>query len=124
MGYYATWQPNQYPVGEIEWSGLTHIAIAFYTPNADGSLTLLGAAPQVVTDIVTAAHAHGVKVIASIGGADSGPDFEQATSGGTGALVQTLTSLLTTNDFDGVDIDWEPLNPNDEPTAIDIATPT
>src|SRR5262249_52422704 len=121
-GYYASWQPTQYPVANIEWSGLTHVAVAFYTPNADGTLSLLGADPDVVTDLVSAAHAHGVKAIASIGGADSGAAFEQATSSGTeSAFVANLATLVSTFAYDGVDIDWEPLNHDDEPIAIDIA---
>jgi hypothetical protein len=42
MGYYASWQPEQLPVSEIEWSGMTHVAMSFYMPDADGGLGLLG----------------------------------------------------------------------------------
>jgi chitinase len=122
MGYYASWQPSQYPVSEIEWSGLTHIAVAFYVPAADGSLSLLGADPQLVHDLVVAAHVHGVKAIASIGGANSGPSFEQATSSGTvGTFVTNLVQIVTTSAYDGIDIDWEPITTPDEPVVVDLA---
>jgi len=83
MGYYASWQPSLYPVSAIEWSGLTHIAMAFYTPNGSGALTLMGGNPQLALDMVSAAHQHGVKAIASLGGADSVTSFRQATASGT-----------------------------------------
>lgn len=121
LGYYASWDPGQYPVSEIDWSGLTHIAIAFYLPQSDGSLQLLGNDPQVIADIVAGAHAHGVQVIASLGGADSGAAFEQATSSGTrSSFVGNIVSLVASVGFDGVDIDWEPLTHADEPAAIDL----
>jgi len=122
LGYYASWQPTSYPVTEIEWSGLTHIAVAFYTPNSDGTLTLAGGDPQVALDVVTAAHAHGVKAIASIGGANSGPAFLQATNGATRTtFVASLAQTLHDVGYDGIDIDWEPLDTGDEATAIDLA---
>jgi len=46
MGYYASWKAEQYPIAEIEWAGLTHIAMAFYLPQQDGSMTLLGGDPK------------------------------------------------------------------------------
>ena len=106
MGYYASWDPDQYPISEIEWSGLTHIAMAFYLPNQDGSMTLAGGNPQLATNLIAAAHANGVKAIASIGGADSQSGFQKATASGTVAtFAANLVSLLTTTGYDGIDID-------------------
>ena len=122
MGYYASWNPDQYPISEIEWSGLTHIAMAFYLPKPDGSMTLDGGNPQLATDLIAAAHLHGVKAIASIGGADSQSGFQQAsTSGSVATFAANLVSLLTTTGYDGIDIDWEPMDKTDEPAVIDIA---
>jgi chitinase len=122
MGYYASWNPEQYPISEIEWSGLTHIAMAFYLPKPDGSMTLDGGNPQLATDLIAAAHLHGVKAIASIGGADSQSGFQQAsTSGSVATFAANLVSLLTTTGYDGIDIDWEPMDKTDEPAVIDIA---
>jgi chitinase len=122
MGYYASWDPAQYPISEIEWSGLTHIAMAFYLPNQDGSMTLAGGNPQLATDLIAAAHTNGVKAIASIGGADSQSGFQKATASGTVAtFAANLVSLLTSTGYDGIDIDWEPMDKTDEPAVIDIA---
>jgi chitinase len=121
MGYYASWAPDQYPIAEIEWSGLTHIAMAFYLPQQDGSMTLAGGNPKLATELIAAAHTNGVKAVASIGGADSQTGFKQATASGTVAtFANNLVALLTAG-YDGIDIDWEPMDKADEPAVIDVA---
>jgi chitinase len=123
MGYYASWDATRYPISEIDWSGLTHIAMAFYTPRPDGSLSLMGGDASVEKNLVAAAHQNGVKAVASIGGADSQADFKTATASGTvAAFASRLVALLTTTGYDGIDIDWEPMDKADEPAIIDIAT--
>ena len=123
LGYYASWMASQYPVSAIEWSGLTHIAMAFYMPNSNGALTLMGSGDsRLARDLVAAAHAHGVKAIASLGGADSATAFRQATmSGMRDTFVNNIISLMDTFGYDGIDVDWEPLAKADEAIAIDIA---
>jgi chitinase len=122
MGYYASWQANQYPVSAIEWSGLTHIGMAFYTPESDASLTLMGGDAQLAIDCVAAAHQHGVKAIASLGGADSAPAFRQVTTANAiGKFVNNLVTLLQTYGYDGLDVDWEPLESADQSVVIDLA---
>lgn len=122
MGYYASWQESQYSISDIEWSGLTHVAVAFYMPDAAGNLALLGGRSALGDDMVAAAHAHGVKAIASIGGGDSGSAFRQATaSGAMDAFITNLVTLLNATGYDGIDIDWEPLDVVDQPVAVEIA---
>ena len=127
MGYYYGPDQGIYPVNAIEWSALTHVAAAFYRPQANGSLDeTLGldatAGPALATALVAAAHANGVKVIASIGGASSQTAFQQATASGTLAtFVTNLGSLLTKYGYDGIDIDWEPLATTDQPAVLAIA---
>jgi chitinase len=122
MGYYASWAFAQYPIAEIEWSGLTHIAMAFYLPQSDGSLKLSGGDAKLATDLIAAAHKSGVKAIASIGGSDSQGSFQKATASATvAAFASNLSALLTTTGYDGIDIDWEPMDKTDEPAIIDIA---
>ncbi|MCA9596681.1 MAG: glycoside hydrolase family 18 protein [Myxococcales bacterium] len=123
LGYYASWQESQYPVSAIEWSGLTQIAVSFYTPSASGGLSLLSGSATLAEDIVQAAHAHGVKAIASIGGADSRPDFLAATaSSAKSAFIANLVKLIEQDGYDGIDIDWEPLEAADQAMVAEIAS--
>ncbi len=122
MGYYASWKPDQYPIEEIEWSGLTHIALAFYMPDDTGALHLLGGDPGLASELVHAAHANKVAAVASIGGADSDPGFQGATAPETmETFIANLIDLVDAFGYDGVDIDWEPMAPADQPVAADIA---
>jgi len=122
MGYYATWYASDYPVSAIEWSGMTHIAMAFYTPQSNGGLVLEDGDSQLARDVVSAAHAHGVKAIASLGGADSVSEFRAATASGTiDKLVTSIVTLMNDPGYDGVDIDWEPLEKADQAIVVDLA---
>jgi chitinase len=121
MGYYASWAPSDYPISAIEWSGLTHIAMAFYLPQSDGSLKLAGGDNTLATSLIAAAHANGVKAVASIGGSDSQTGFKQATASGMAATFASNLVALLDASYDGIDIDWEPMDKADEPAVIDIA---
>jgi chitinase len=110
MGYYAVWdEPANggfYPLSAVDWGALTHIATAFYLPDgggfASGSFDAATAA-----QLIAAAHAHGKKAIASIGGSGSGPSFEGSTSqANLSAFVGSLEGLVAMG-YDGIDIDWE-----------------
>lgn len=121
MGYYASWAAAQYPIAEIEWSGLTHIAMAFYLPKAGGVLELASGNDKLAADLIAAAHAHGVKAVASIGGSDTQSGFKLAS--GSAAIPTFISNLLALLDvgYDGIDIDWEPMDKADEPVVVNIA---
>ena len=127
MGYYAGYDSTSYPVSAIEWAGMTHIAVAFYSPTATGAFDeslSQGSAAQGATlghAIVTAAHAHGVKAVASLGGADSRTQFLAATASGVrDAFVGSIVKLATDYGYDGIDFDWESLETADEPVLVDV----
>jgi chitinase len=110
MGYYAVWdEPANggiYPLSAVDWGALTHIATAFYLPDgggfASGSFDATTAA-----QVIAAAHAHGKKALASIGGSGSGPSFETSTSqANLSTFVASLAGLVAMG-YDGIDIDWE-----------------
>lgn len=127
MGYYAGYDSTSYPVSAIEWAGMTHIAVAFYSPTATGAFDeslSQGSAAQGATlghAIVTAAHAHGVKAVASLGGAESRTQFLAATASGVrDTFVGSIVKLATDYGYDGIDFDWESLETADEPVLVDV----
>lgn len=128
MGYYAGYEAGIYPVDAIEWSALSHLAVAFYLPQADGSLDgslFMGPSEGAVLGhaLVDAAHAHGTRAIASIGGAGLHDAFAAAAAPGTRAtFVANLVQLATDFGFDGFDLDWEPVLAADEADLAALAT--
>jgi chitinase len=104
VGYYATWTRSTMPPTTIPWSKLTHVAHAFVLPAATGGLQ--DVAGYVDAELITQAHAPGVKVVASVGGA--GASFDGNTDAtNRGKTIAQLADLCKTYGYDGIDIDWE-----------------
>jgi chitinase len=128
MAYYAGYQSSELPVSDIPWQSLTHLALAFYLPRADGtldeSLSLdATSGPALARDVVQAAHANGRLAIASIGGAGLHDQFAAAAGTDMSAtFVASLAALVSKYGFDGVDLDWEPIAATDQaPLAALVA---
>lgn len=106
LAYYPYWNDN-YRAAQIPYSKLTHIAHAFLVPNADASLT----APDGYLEpaLLTNAHAAGVKVVASIGGASDSANFPTIAASALlrSTFADNVEAFLRANQYDGVDIDWE-----------------
>ena len=109
IGYSAMWFDGIYPIDSYNFDAFTHIARSFLIPQADGSLPVPGG--YFDPELEKLAHAHGVKLLVSIGGQAENanhwlgmarnPDSEKK-------FFDTLEKLVTDNHYDGVDIDWEP----------------
>jgi len=105
IGFYTYYNSN-YRSTKIPFNQLTHICHAFVNINPDGSIT----APSGYLEpyLITTAHANGVRVLTSIGGADvttfSGVAANPAY---TATFVNQVYQFIQTNGYDGVDIDWE-----------------
>jgi chitinase len=110
MGYYASWldpaNGGNYAVSSIDWDGLTHVAAAFYVPDGNGGFASGNFDQTTATSLIAAAHANGKKVLASIGGSNSGAVFEQSMQSSATTFVNNLEALVTMG-YDGLDIDWE-----------------
>jgi chitinase len=111
MGYFSSWDSQTnggfYPVSGIDWDGLTHVAAAFYIPDGTGGWASGSFDDTTATALITAAHQHGKKAIASIGGANSGPGFEGSTAAAHDQAFLGALKALVTMGYDGIDIDWE-----------------
>lgn len=127
IGYYAGYESGDYPVDAIDWSGLTDVAASFYLVHPDGTLdgTLyqgtLAEGNALAADLVSAAHANGGRALASIGGAGSGDAFHAAMTDHPATLVQSIVALSALG-YDGIDLDWEPLAPEDQVVLAQLAT--
>jgi len=113
LGYYVGYAINDYPIDQIDWTALTHIAFAPLTVNGDLSLNLTfqdqnGTGPQDAMALSQAAHAHGVTPLLMLGGEGAGGNIAAAAGAAHRAtFVSDLLSALDTLGYDGVDLDWE-----------------
>jgi chitinase len=107
VGYFPSWSGDP---AEIQYEALTHIDYAFVTPTVLGGYQAV-ANPEKLAMLVTLAHAHGVKVLASLGGGDdSGIDAFAAIVGDAGIaslFIDNMISLVKEFQLDGIDMDWE-----------------
>ncbi len=126
-GYHVGYQRDLYPLDEIDFASLTHLIVGRVTPNADGTLTKTFdidavQGPAWAQQATAAAHAASVKAILMIGGAGEHAGWVGAASPANRATF--VANLLATMDglgFDGLDLDWEPIDPSDEPDFIALA---
>lgn len=107
--YYTAWsKASGYDATHIPYDRLTHICHAFVIPNPDGSLQV--PANYLESALIPSAHAAGVKVLVSVGGAGSGSNGFSALASSAVAranFASQLKAFLLANGYDGVDIDWE-----------------
>jgi chitinase len=113
-GYYVGYLASVQPVQSINWNGLTHIALGVILPNADGSLNFNSA-------LDTVGRAHNCKVIAMIGGEATGTQWLLAASDQNRAnFISQLTHLIVNEGFDGIDLDWEPIEKDQQPVLVKL----
>ncbi len=104
IAYWASWTRSTLPVSSIPWDRVTHVAHSFVLPATTGGLK--NAATYVDASLVKAAHAHGAKVVASVGG--WGAKFDANVDPVLRAkTVSALAALCRDHGYDGIDVDWE-----------------
>ena len=107
VGYYPHWVVDNLPVNEIDLNVVSHVIHSFAWPNEDGSISSYdGMFGTGISDMI---HSHGAKFLLSLGGWGNHAGFE-AISGDEDLrelFIYNLISLLLTNEYDGVDLDWE-----------------
>lgn len=101
-GSYADWAKK------IDFTKMTHLNLAFALANADNGWDM-GASDAEVKALVDAAHAHGTKVLASLGGGggDQTVIARYKNPANIGPLVDNLDAFVTKHGLDGADVDIE-----------------
>jgi len=115
--YYPGYHQKSMAADQIDFTVVSHIIHFSVMPNADGTLntTINGITEANSAGLVSKTHAAGRKVLVCIGGAGSEAGFQGATtSSNLAGFVGNLVNLLSSRGYDGLDIDWEPLNASDE----------
>ncbi len=121
MGYYVGYLADRQPVEAIDWNGLTHLVVGINLPKADGSIDTSGAFSATTrAQLIRTAHEHGRKALAMIGGENTASEWLEATNTHRATFVTNLTELVLKEGFDGLDLDWEPLETNQQPALLSL----
>ena len=118
QGYYVGYERDLYPIEAVDFGALTHLMVGRVRPLADGSVThdfdiddVNG--PIWAQNTVNATHAAGRKAILMVGGAGEIDGWRAAAAQHRDALVANLLAVMDQFGFDGLDLDWEPLEDTD-----------
>ena len=111
FGYLGNWSTSpmggNIDVSTLPWTKLTHLMEAFAVPaDTSGTVSLPGGTR---TNLISTAHSNSTRVYLSLGGAAaSTSNFSASVAPAVvDTFVANIMSLVTTNSYDGVDIDWE-----------------
>jgi chitinase len=109
--YYAAWMQTYLPPSAIDFAAVTHIMHFSLSPSGTGvNGTGNGITASTARAITAAAHAAGKKVIVTIGGVgDDGAFVNSTNATNRAAFIASLVNFAVTNNYDGIDIDWEPI---------------
>jgi len=104
--YYTDWQTNAYPINRIDYTAVTHVVLAHWLTNSNGTLQTSGW-ESTCSSVVTPAHAAGVKVLMMLGGSDDVNYPSAASPTNQATLISSIESKISACGLDGVDLDWE-----------------
>lgn len=101
------------PAEDVNYTNLTNVIQFSVKPDSNGSLNWASNSLNSVNRnaTVTDGHNGGSKVLFSVGGWNTEPQFLAATnSTNLNTFVNNIVSFMQSNNYDGVDIDWETLS--------------
>lgn len=107
-GYY--YNPGTQPISAIPWSKYTHLIQYTAKPKSDFTLDMsaYSITGNSITDFVNGAHAQGVKALLGLTQDSDASILTSCTDpANIATFVANIVSTLTTNGYDGIDIDWE-----------------
>ena len=100
-GYWSKYATPAYGAAQIPYKKLTHINHAGVSFDATGTLSVPDGFLE--PELITKAHAHGLRVLLLLGGDFSGLE----SSGAVQTLVDNFAAFASQYGYDGADIDWE-----------------
>ncbi len=112
--YLAGDQDNgRMPPEKIDFTAFSHLIHFAIFPKSDGTFDTGrgGITPEESKTVIALAHASGCKVIVSVGSRDTW--LKQAIQETRPALVDNLVHFVVARGYDGIDIDFEPLEDSD-----------
>ena len=118
-GYYVGYQRSLYPESQVDFSLLTHIFVGRIIPTTSGGVLKHfdidnTNGPIMARNLSTRAHEAGRKAVLMLGGAGEHAGFVGAASSANRAtFVGNLISTMDSLGYDGIDVDWEPINAED-----------
>jgi spore germination protein len=117
-GYYITYAPDSLASLKANIDNLTHVSPYYYSLKADGTIDAKYEQP----DTTAFMRAHGVKVLPMLNTAAQNDAFHALvdTPEKQDRLVAAIATLVTSKGYDGVNIDFEGLNPADRPLLTDL----
>jgi len=119
LGYYVGYERDLYPIGDVDFSAITHLMVGRARPTAGGDVTTDFDIDDVNGPIwahaaVNATHAAGRKAVLMVGGAGEIDGWRSAASSANrDFFVGQLLAKADEFGFDGLDLDWEPLEDGD-----------
>jgi chitinase len=104
VGYYESWSGLK--ISNIEFNNITHVIHAFAWPDTDGSIGMSYKVPD--SDLVSAVHKASKKILISFTN-DSTDGFSKILKDSRirAVFVSNAVKFLSTNNYDGIDFDWE-----------------
>ena len=120
--YYVGYQKDLYPPERVDFSAITHLIVGRITPNTDGTVDTLfdtDNGEAMARTLSTRAHAAGRKALLMVGGAGEYQNWVgAASSANRSRFVTNLLAAMDRLGYDGLDIDWEPVETADEPNLL------
>ncbi|MBE4751191.1 chitinase [Corallococcus sp. ZKHCc1 1396] len=121
-GYYTGWNADEYPPEKVDFTAMTHIFVGRAIPRADGTLSTQfdnDEGPAIARLLSQRAHAAGRKAVIMVGGSGEHDGWVGAASDANrAAFVSNLLKAVDDFGYDGLDIDWEPVEVADRPQLL------
>ncbi|RYZ45652.1 MAG: chitinase [Myxococcaceae bacterium] len=121
-GYYTGWNADEYPPEKVDFTAMTHIFVGRAIPRADGTLSTQfdnDEGPAIARLLSQRAHAAGRKAVIMVGGSGEHDGWVGAASDANrAAFVSNLLKAVDDFGYDGLDIDWEPVEVADRPRLL------